>query len=287
MFPEHDLGLYVSYNTDNGRRGRTPLIGAFLDRYFAPAARPAAPAADFAERAAAYTGEYRPNRFAHTTLAKLGAVVGTLRVAVNEDNELLALDRRFVETAPRVFTQRDGERTLVFVEGEGGKMSHFYDSQFPIAAFERVPADESKSLHQALLVASLALLAATVLAWPGGWAVRKWFRVHDPSARRISRSARLALWATAALLVATLAGLVALMTDPTDAAFGELGAIKRLLVLPLLALLPFALSLLATTRIWRRREGSRTGRVLYTATVVMAAVFFWQTIVWNVLGFRL
>ncbi len=84
-----------------------------------------------------------------------------------------------------------------------------------------------------------------------------------------------------------LIALIAVMSDPTDAAFGELGAIRAILVLPLLALLPFAFAVLSTIRMWRRARGTRTGRALYTLTVVAMAVFYWQLSVWNLLGFRL
>lgn len=287
LFPEHDLGLFVSYNTDNGGGGRGPLLAAFLDRYFTPAERPLEAPEDFAARAALYAGEFRTNRFAHTTLAKLGAVAGAFEVASNEDGELLVFDSRFVETAPRVFTERDGERTLVFIEGEDGTMSHFYNSQYPIVTFERVPALEGRSLHLILLVLASGAFLATVLAWPAGWCVRKWFGVGRISGERVPTFARLALWVTAALLLALVVGVLTTLTDPTDVAFGDVGSVKKVLVLPLVALLPALATMLAAVRLWRRRLGTRTGRLSYTLTVLLVLSFYWQLTVWNVLGFKL
>jgi CubicO group peptidase (beta-lactamase class C family) len=287
LFPDHDLGLFVSYNTDKGGGGRGPLLEAVLDRYFAPAERPSEPPEGFTERADAYTGEFRPNRFAHTTLARLGALAGTFEVEVNDEGELMAFDTRFVETAPRVFTERNGERRLVFIEGDDGRMSHFYNAQFPIVTFERVPLGERRWLHLPVAALACAALLATILAWPLGWAVRQWFGVeYDPSAR-IPRSARLALWAAAVLLLAMVAGVAIDASDPTDLVFGELGTIKALLVLPLVALIPAAMALVATVGIWRRGRGTRSGRVAYTLSAVLVVVFYWQLAVWNLLGFKL
>jgi CubicO group peptidase (beta-lactamase class C family) len=287
LFPEHDLGLFVSYNTDKGGGGGGPLLATFLDQYFSPAARPLGAPEDFADRAARYEGEFRGNRFAHTTLAKLGAVAGAFEVAVNEDGELQVFDSRFVETAPRVFTELDGERTLVFIEGEDGPMSHFYNAQYPIVTFERVPASEGRSLHLILLVLASVAFLGTILAWPTGWAVRRWFSVGEAPDGRIPRPARLALWATASLLLGSTVGLLIILTDPTDIAFGDVSTTKKLLVLPLIALLPALAALLATWRMWRRGLGTRTGRGLYTLTVLLVLAFYWQLTVWNVLGFKL
>jgi hypothetical protein len=285
LFPDHDLGLFVSYNTDEGV-GRGALLQAFLDRYFFPAPRPLEPPEDFVERAESYTGEFRGNRFPHTTLARLAALAGAFDVKTNDDGELLAFEARFVETAPRVFTERDGERTLVFIEDGGGKMSHFYNAQFPIVTFERVPFSEGRKLHLVLLVLSCVAFLGTLVAWPGGWAVRRWFGVTRERARRIPGPARFALWATAALLLSLVVGLVAALSDPNDIAFGELGTIKILLTLPLIAVIPTIVALVATAKIWRGTLGTGTGRVLYILTALLVVTFYWQLWVWNLLGFR-
>ncbi len=287
IFPEHDLGVFVSYNTDDGSGGRGPLLEAFLDRYFSAAERPVDPPEDFQERAEQFTGQYRGNRFAHTTLAKLAALASSFEVSVNEDGELLAFGSRYVETAPRVFTERDGESTLVFIEGDDGRMSHFYNAQYPIITFERVPSSESQGLHMMLMVLAVVAFLGTVLGWPLGWAVRKWFKVNDPSAPRISSRARLVLWVASALLLALILGIAMSVSDPTDIALGELSSIKMVLLLPLLALIPTVLAIFMVWKIWRDGQGTRTGRVLYTLTVLLMVAFYWQMSVWRVLGFQL
>jgi CubicO group peptidase (beta-lactamase class C family) len=286
LYPERDLGLFVSYNTDTGGGGRGILEAAFLDRYFAEPERSAAPSADFSERADLFAGEYRGNRFPHTTLAKLGAAAEAFKVTANEEGELLAMGNRWVETSPGIFTSRSGEATLVFVEGEDGRMSHFYMAQFPIMTFGRVPASEARGIHLPLLVLSLVMFVFTVVAWPLGWAIRKWFRVGS-GGERLSSRARLMLWATTALMLALLIGLGSVLSDVEDIVMGDLGSVKMILLLPLIALLPAAGSIVAMIGMWRASEGTTTGRVLYSLTVVLVLTFYWQMSVWNVLGFQL
>lgn len=285
MFPDHGIGFFVSYNTDSGGGGRGPLLEAFLDRYFSPAERPGPAPDDFSNRASRFSGQFRANRNAHTTLAKLGALAGAFELTTTDDGELQVFDDRFVETSPGVFTARDGETKLVFVDGEDGSISHFYNAQFPIMTFERVPASESRSLHLGIAVIAGVFFLGTVLAWPLGWAIRKWFAVEG--APRIPKSARLALWATAALLLAMVMGLAMAVGDPEDLVFGELGKIRAVLMLPILALIPAIVALVATVRIWRFKLGTATGRLLYTISALLIVPFYWQLTVWNLLGFKL
>ena len=73
LFPEHDLGVFVSFNSAGGAAATMPFIDAFVDRYFPEVdGVPSAPEA-FADRAARFTGYYRPNRYSHTSITKLGA----------------------------------------------------------------------------------------------------------------------------------------------------------------------------------------------------------------------
>jgi len=112
------------------------------------------------------------------------------------------------------------------------------------------------------------------------------FVSYSPS-DRIPSSARLALWAAAAFLLAMTTALVINMSDPTDLAFGELGTIKALLVLPLIALVPAAIALVASVKIWRRGMGTLSGRICYMLTAALVVAFYWQLAVWNLLGFQL
>ena len=82
LFPEYDLGLFVSYNTQEGAPGTGRFLEAFVERYF-PGVDPLPdPPLDFTERAGRYEGTYRANRFSHSTVAKVAALVGGVLSAV-------------------------------------------------------------------------------------------------------------------------------------------------------------------------------------------------------------
>lgn len=91
LLEEHDLGLFVSFNSDSSSEARNHIVNLFLDRYF-PAAddAPPEPPADFASRASRYTGSYRMNRYAYETLEKTALLgFGDVKVSATDDGRLL------------------------------------------------------------------------------------------------------------------------------------------------------------------------------------------------------
>ncbi len=285
ILPDHDLGLFTAYNTTTSEEAVIELLDAFLDQYFGPPERPSAPRTITAERAAAYTGEYRSTQMPHSTLLRLNAFIARANVSLSEEGELVALGRRFIGTDdPRVFTERDGSSSLVFVEGEDGRMSHYYDARFSTEAFERVPSSEGRGLHSLIFFFSLFAFLATALALPVGWVKRRWFGAG--SKPRIPRALRLALWVASSLLLTSVFALVLLGADAMRLVYGELGAIKTALVLPLIAIVPAGVALFAVPKIWRKGLGTPFGRTCYTATVLLMVLFYWFLNTWNLLGIK-
>ena len=131
LLPEENMGLFVSYNGGTGIE-REALFTAFMDRFYpAPEADKAVPPEGSRERAAAFTGEYQPNRSNFSTMEKLLNLLSGVRVSVDQEGYLLVnlLDypQHFVEAEPGVYERRYSEGTdlvkkIVFVEDSAGRM---------------------------------------------------------------------------------------------------------------------------------------------------------------------
>ena len=84
LLPEHDLGLYVAYNSDRGGEARRELWEAFLDHGFPteapPPAEPTATPADIEH----FAGAYGANRISSTTPAKLYRLLAAMTVSVED-----------------------------------------------------------------------------------------------------------------------------------------------------------------------------------------------------------
>src|SRR5262245_13510021 len=131
LIPERQVGLFVSYNTKTSGGAREDLLDAFLRRYFSDDDPPRIKSGeDFRERAKKLVGEYVLTRRSHTTVAKLGALMGVFDVSMNDDDTLTisigGRAGRFVEVEPYVFRELDGPDRFVFQEDQDGKVRYLF-----------------------------------------------------------------------------------------------------------------------------------------------------------------
>ncbi len=286
LFPEHDLGVFVAYNSKDGGGATSKFLDAFVDRYFPePEAGKLAPPEDFAERAARFTGHFRSNRFSHTSLGKLAAAT-PVTVRATDEEMLHLLGHDWVEVAPLTFREVDGDRTVVFRDADDGTITHFFLAQLPIIAFERVPAGEGPGLHLFILIVAGLMTLGTVLAWPVGWLARKWYGVERAALVRMPVRARLVLWSAAALFLVFALGMASVLAEPERIAIEIPTQLRVLLALPILAAVLTLAALYFTIDLWRRRAGRLLGRLTYSLVVLSFCLFLWQLNVWNLLGWR-
>jgi CubicO group peptidase (beta-lactamase class C family) len=285
LFPEHDLGVFVSFNSQRGGAATGSFMEAFVDRYFpVEEVIPTAPE-DFADRAERFTGEYRANRFSHTTLARLSAL-GALTVRATDEGTLRGLNAEWVEVAPLTFDEKFGDRTLVFREDDAGEITHFFLAGTPIVAFERIPMSQHPTTGFLVLMAAVLTVAITLLSPFGGWAVRRWHGVRAIEVVRMPGTARLAIRLTAILFALGLIALLFVLRDPTVIAVEVPAGLGVALLFPMLATIPTLGSALFAVQLWRRRQGRATVRVLYTLGAMAFCLFVWQLAIWNLLGWQ-
>ena len=286
FLPEHDVGLFVSMNTAGADPSR--LGHAFVDRYFPEAdPPPLEEPGDWTQRAGRYVGSYRSNRFSHSDLTKLAALVGRVEVRDAGDGALLLSatgETRWIEEAPLLFREENGYRRVAFRQAEDGRITHLFLGEVPVVAFERVPPRESHRLHFFLLGSSLLLMGVALVVQPVGSFLRWRFRTPLEREQRIPASARVVLWLGALVFVAFALGLVAEMSNPMEVVFGITAGLRGLLVLPLIGAVLALISLTFAVWLWREQQGRFSARVGYTAVVVAFFVLLWQLAIWRLLG---
>jgi CubicO group peptidase (beta-lactamase class C family) len=285
LFPDRNLGVFVSYNSRGGGAATGEFIDAFVDRYFPEEETIPTPPDGFSTRAHRFTGTYRSNRYSHTSLAKLGALAGT-KVSSTDRNTLRAFNSEWVEVAPLTFDEKFGDRTLVFRENDYGEITHLFFAHLPILAYEPVPFLENQILHATLAILAGILAVGTFLAWPLGWAVRRWHGVKLESEGRMPRAARTTLWLAATTFLLFAAGLAITLSDPAIITVEITAGLRFVLLIPLVGAL--FTSGAAFFAYWSHRTGAgrKTSRVLYTSSTLFFCVFLWQLHVWNLLGWR-
>jgi hypothetical protein len=296
LLPDDGVGLFVTYNADTARPLTTEgvTLNAFLDHFYPPPPRPAlVPPADFASRAAEFTGEYRRNNLAGsvTTIEKLIRLLApsTRMITAPGDGTLevstLAGSARFVEVAPLYFRQVGGQDALLFRRDASGRISRAFFSGLPFYTFEKLAWCDAPALHLGALATTVVVFISVIVAVPIGWLTRRW-RGRQTAAPRVGRYARLVLVAVAILNLAFLIAFYLELADPA-LVFGDFARLRPLLMLPLVSA-PLSLGALGGVVVaWRRRYWSLPGRLHYSLGVLAALGFLVILNHWNLLGFHL
>lgn len=277
--PEGGFGFFVSHNalSADGREAllARDLVRALYDRWFPwPDPEPAAPPADFAERAERFTGAYRYNRHARDSFAKLAMAVSEVEVSATGEGRLrvefpgaLLPPFELTEVEPRVFERSDARGFAVFRTDSQGRATHlFLDDPAP-TVLDRLPWHESASSHALVLGAAALLYLSVLLGWPLAFLLRR----DRPRPARAARAARLVAGAQAALFLGSFAFLAReLGGDPYE--YIHAVPARTLWLLQgswLQAALVGAMAVFASLA-WARGWWSAPARLHYTATALVS-----------------
>jgi CubicO group peptidase (beta-lactamase class C family) len=289
MIPDRKIGLFLSYNTDQGAGEREEILSAFLNRYFPVSQEPRPkPTADVASLKR-FEGEYSGTRNSETTYEKLGRLAQPYTVSANSDGTLSAGSssepRRFVQVEPLVFRELDGRRKLVFHEDDQGKVTQIYLADVPAVAFVRESSLDRPTYHQGLLAACTVLFITAFLFWP----VLAFARRGSKSTR-FRRSILSGLissfgWLLAATCLFVLVGFAWGARDTEQVIYGTPRELQYVLLVPQGCVALAAIVLLGSIVAWSRGYWRLSGRVHYTLVAFAGVGFVWFLYYWNLLYF--
>ena len=196
LLPEEGVGIFYNFNSrgrDNAVYGlRKALFDEFMDRYFpgaSPPPDPPAPASAAAD-AQKIAGRYEESRrVEHGFLSVFGLLQQTVIGAkpggtITAPRVLESGDATFHEVAPDLWREVGGTRQLALRTVDGIKT--VIDSEDPISVLHPVPVLRSASLNLTVLVASVAILASTVVVWPITAIVRRRYG-RPPASQEVRR----------------------------------------------------------------------------------------------------
>jgi hypothetical protein len=287
LVPEHNFGLFVSYNSSGGTEARTALAEAILDRYFPqPELAPVKPSADFFARAPLYVGHYAPTRAPHTRIDKLANLM-TVAVRVTPDGFLVTDSpfvgvRRWVESAPFEFREVDGRGRLFFRRDSSGRVTRFL-TDLPILSFVRMPWRQTPGLH-ALVLGGVVLIFVTILiAWPVR-ALLRWRRQEAGlSAGCLQLAAACWGWLTALTGIGVVALTVSAMRDPFEIVFGLPSHLEKAMTLSWPFVFLAAGCVLFGLATWWSAPRQPRRTLGYSLLAIAAAALGWQLWYWNFL----
>ncbi len=302
LLPDENIGFFVSFNASvspltGGGDPRNKLVSQFLDRYYPVVEETASPVmAMTASDLQRFTGNYRWNRYARTTLEKGFPPMPLLQfhITANDDGTLTATPplgmgepTRWAAVEPLLFQSMDGEGYIAFREDENGRITHQSLSFMGMSiAAEKVAWYETDSF-QTKLLGFFTLIFLSTLAWPVVALIRR-LRKRPAQFTRRERQARALAASVVVLNLVFLIGLGIRMVQAFTGMFNATPAyFIALLVIPLLTAILTVGLLIFTVRAWREGYWSIFGRVHYTLFTLAALAFTWFVNYWNLLGWRL
>jgi len=275
LLPEHNVGLFVSYNSDHGESARETFIQAFMDHYYpaAPALVPQ-PKPDFADRAKRFIGSYQNSRHNESTFEKLSGVVLDISIKLSSNNTLETGGYEWMETEdPLIFIRQDGREHLIFQEDAAGNITNFMFQNVPVHYYFKKSWFDTTTFTLSWVGVCQLVFLLTVLIWPLKYLVglRRRKQTAGAAAPLPSRMARWLAWSLSALSLFFFVMLLIGMFSGTLVE-GRYAATGFFLIPPLTLVMAIGM-IVFTVLAWTRRYWSLSGRAYYTL-LTFAAVSF-------------
>lgn len=292
LFPAHDLGLFLSFNTREGGGKAGEVLRDFVDRYF--------PEGDLAADTLAmsrgalnrFAGDYRANRYPHKRLTYVVALLDTYTVSVTDDGLLKTMEDEeahfWFPVDSLAFRETNSSRVMAFEENNSGEIAHMYLGELPIIAFEKIPFISSQKLHFTLFGAAGAAFLATLVYWPLAYFIRIRYRPGLSTNSPLSFRTKTVAWCNALSFVGFFIWLAILLSEGNGEAvvYGMSDSVKAALVLPLVSAALTVLMVFHTMVVWAERESGIWSRLWYTLLCLLSVTLLWQLFYWNLLGFQ-
>lgn len=185
LLPEESVGFYIVYSGELGK----DFFQAFMDHYYPPS-HPFTlpnPPADFAERAERFTGLYRPNFIAMTSIEKLVSLIADTPVVSNGDGTLtLRLpplrhkSLRMVEVEPLLFRAEGGFYVTFSEDGKGNITRMFTSGSIKDpTAYDKLSWYESGLLHAGFGAAGFLVFLSFPIVSFIGFIRRRWRKARS------------------------------------------------------------------------------------------------------------
>jgi hypothetical protein len=288
LLPQHNTGLFISFNGANGMVPVLNILRAFMDRYFPDQSPVPTNLNNENETAKQYEGTYFPTRTEHTTAGKMVRLFQSISVEAEGANQLVVslgfpayMTWHYMEVAPGVFRSMDEPPSVfgdvIFDRRDQQRIQHLFFQNNPGSAYRKAPWFAEPRFNLALLSITLLLFLSVIVWAPIG------SRIRRCCAESVPAQARLASWwqgLLSLLVLLFLTGFLSVFSSP-ETVFGISIWARSLFLLPLpigiLAVGMVGFTILA----WTRRWWSLPGRVHYTLVTLAGSAFTWWLAYWN------
>lgn len=288
LLPAHDVGLFVSFNTDKGGGAYLQVLDEFMDRYFPE--KPFRPSIKLGKGTLEeFAGKYRANRYAYHDITTISSLFGDIEVSVDDSTGLKVVSgetvQHIIPIDSTTFRELHGSKVIAFSKNEKGQIAHMFIGQLPIFALDKVTGVKGMGFQSTVFMFTIITMIITLLFWPLTYWVRRDYYPKG-TIHSLPASAKWLAWLNFLLLIIFYVGVASSVSDPTDIVFGIGKSLKTLLFLPLISIV-FTLGVWYwVVQIWRGSGYRFLSRVYYLIVALAATIALWQLYYWNFIGFN-
>lgn len=301
LFPDDGIGLFVSMNS-GGKDGashkiRSALFNEFADRYL-PGPNPdgEVEAAVAKQHAQDIAGLYRNSRRSADSFITMLNLVSQVEVIATPDGSIsvpaltdLSGDPiEWREIAPYVWRDVNGPNLLAAQVVDGRVVRFSYDPYSPFMVFDRVPWWKSSAWLVPALIAALAALGLTVLAWPISWMVRRYYGKPYALSGRDAKAHRWARIAALAMLTVMAGAITALLVMMSNMSLMGPASDWAVHSVRLLALIVFPIA--AVVSLWNawvvlRSQRKWLAKLWATILALSCLTILWFAVTYHLVGY--
>ena len=219
LFPEEDLGVFISYNSHNGIYAKSEFSDVFISRYFPYAGNVVTPMKDYDKKLSKFSGFYVSTRRFYSdktinivetnttfTYKEKDFLASGFTIKISKDliqiSELGGMS--FIQTAPNFFEESTGQIDfkIYFINNSKGQITNFYSNFVsPVVSYEKVhPIHKDSDVLAVILIVVGSLFLISI----SGWGIDAFFKRKKSEIKTplILRSAR--WWITGVFLLSSI-----------------------------------------------------------------------------------
>jgi CubicO group peptidase (beta-lactamase class C family) len=296
IFPEDNVGLYISMNS-SGKDGvtrvlRGSLFDEFADRYL-PDPKKAAPVElpTAKEHAKLLVGSWTNSRRIDSSFAKIIGLLGDTKIGLDADGRPIipaltspgGAPRKLIEVAPFVWQDAYGHERLAAQVIDGKVARWSFGEVSPFMIWYRTPGTLDSAWVMPALLFGIGVVLLTALSWPVGWFSRRRYGAQlalEGEARRTYRAVRGFAW----LVLLVLVGWVIAISGLEN--FESHGSTDWLILLLQIVgtLVFFGMFGLSIWNAWLTWKGKRSWFARIWSVLLVLGAFF---ILYTALAFKL
>ncbi|MCU0535168.1 MAG: beta-lactamase family protein [Hydrococcus sp. Prado102] len=293
LFPDLNLGFFVACN-NNASELLTNLSQEIFKHYY-PVSHQSTilhrPLANSQTPLQQLSGTYRYIHYPHSTIEKLGAILGEapeVKLTSNRDRTLTlsSNSNKWVEVEPWLFYDEKTGNYMTFRRDERDRITHLFTGSSIFSALEKIKWYETAAFQFKLAGICVLIFVSACLAGLIRWVVNRFGQ--PPQLAKTVWLARFLAFLVSFLYLAFLSGMgwFVFKTDFWEFFYGLPVLVKFLLYLtPIASGLTVAL-IITTALAWRTKNWSVLSRLHHLLVALAALIFIPFLNYWNLLGLR-